>query len=89
MRRTYQDAKKLAYNASYFSRMLDEFGGIATAKKLISAPMVSDGFNKLWSLQRLDLTVEAIALRPEFRPLFSREELAVCRDRLKALGYSA
>lgn len=60
----YQEAKKLGYHASYFARMLDEMGGLATAKKLINAPSVFEGFERLWSLRRLDLTVEAVALQP-------------------------
>ena len=31
--------------------------------------------------------VEAIALRPKFAPLFTREQLATARERLKKLGY--
>ena len=42
----------------------------------------SDGFTELWELKRLDISVEARALKPEFRNLFSASELAVCRRRL-------
>jgi hypothetical protein len=37
--------------------------------------------------QRLDWTVEAAALRPEFATLFTDEERAVARRRLTALGF--
>ena len=89
MWRSYPEAKKLGYNAAYFARMLDELGGVATAKKLINSPSASEGFERLWSLHHLELTVEAVASEPQFRSLFTREELETCRARLEALGYLA
>jgi hypothetical protein len=88
MWRIYDDAKELGYAASYFARMLDERGALATAQKLINEPQISDGFTKLWELRRLDLTVEAVALRREFQSLFTRAELDCCRARLREFGYS-
>jgi hypothetical protein len=51
--------------------MLAELGPLETARKLLNAPAVSDGFSNLWDRGRLDLTVEALVLRPEFAPLFT------------------
>jgi hypothetical protein len=48
---------------------------------------VSDGFTTLWKLQRVDLSVEAYVLRPEYAPLFTEEERAIARARLKGYGY--
>lgn len=84
----YEESKRLGYVAAYFARMLDEHGALLTAKKLINEPQISDGFTRLWELQRLDLTVEAVALRGEFQSLFTRVELKRCRDRLREFGYS-
>ena len=36
---------------------------------------------------RLDLSVEAHALKPEYAELFSDEERKLCRDRLKEFDY--
>jgi hypothetical protein len=35
----------------------------------------------------LDLTVEALVLRPEFAPLFTEGELTRARERLEQFGY--
>ncbi|MEA4929254.1 MAG: hypothetical protein VB104_11350 [Candidatus Limiplasma sp.] len=84
---TYLAAKKLKYNASYFYRMLTEMGGYEAAKQLIHAESTSDGFARLWELKRLDLSVEYIVLKPEYRSLFSDEERAKCAERLKQNGF--
>jgi hypothetical protein len=82
MRDVYVNAKRLGYNATRFLGMLGEHGGLETARILIHADDVSDGYTALWELGRLDLSVEAQALRPEFAALFSDEELEIARSRL-------
>jgi hypothetical protein len=49
----------------------------------------SEGFTQLWQRKRLDLTVEAQALRPQFAHLFTEEERDACRRRLADYGYDA
>ncbi|MFD6095266.1 DUF262 domain-containing protein [Nocardiopsis flavescens] len=84
----YERAKREAdYTASAFLGMLSELGPLGTARKLLHAPAVSDGFANLWDRGRLDLTVEALVLRPEFAPLFTEEELGRARGRLEQFGY--
>ena len=84
----YRRAKaECDYNATRFLGMVNEDGGLAAAKHLINAPDISDGFGELWERGRLDLSVEAYALREEFRPLFTEDELAVCRKRLLDARY--
>ena len=46
------------------------------------------GFTRLWELRRLDLTVEAVVLRPEFASLFTPDERAVARQRLDSVGFA-
>ena len=85
----YTAAKReLHYNANYFLGMLSDIGGLKTAKKLIRASNVSDGFAFLWEHQRLDLSVEVVVLQAKYAPLFSDEERAIARDRLEQYGYS-
>jgi len=68
--------------------MVHEDGGLATARYLIHAPQVSDGYTALWERKRLDLTVEAMVLiNPKWHPLFTTDELQRCSDRLKDYGY--
>ena len=47
----------------------------------------TEGFATLWQHNRLDLSVEAHVLKPEYTELFSDEERQLCRDRLKEFGY--
>ena len=51
--------------------MVVERGGLLTARYLLHAPTVSEGYAALWERKRLDLTVEAMILQPEWHALFS------------------
>jgi len=74
MIRIYQDAKSLAgYNASRFLSMVSELGGLQTARSLLHASNVSDGYTALWDRGHLELTVEALILDPKWKPLFAPE----------------
>lgn len=75
------------YNATYFRTMLAEHGPLATAHKLLAAPAVSDGFAALWERGRMDLTVEAVVVEPQFAELFSADEIAAAQRRLEQFGY--
>lgn len=85
--RCVQECKTLDYNPSFFVQMLDDRGGLSTAKKLINDDSPSEGFTKLWELKRLDLTVEAVARRPPYSALFSSAERTKARKRLEDYGY--
>ncbi|MGC5020344.1 AAA domain-containing protein [Micromonospora sp. DT47] len=83
MVRTYERARDEAnYNAGVLLRMVTAKGGLATARQLLANPSVSDGFTALWERGRVDLTAEAVVLGPQFRSLFTGEELAVARSRV-------
>lgn len=69
--------------------MLTDRGGLATAKYLISTPKPSEGYTHLFERGRLDLTVEAMIVEnARWHPLFSDDELAKARHRLKQYGYT-
>lgn len=86
----YESAKmECKYNATRFLQMVVERGGLETARYLLHAPGLSDGFTALWQRDRLDLTVEALVIKPRWRTLFTEEELAIAADRLRGLGYPA
>lgn len=76
------------YNASRFVQMIVERGGLQTARHLLHAPGLSDGFTALWQCNRLDLTVEAHVLKPEWRGLFTQDEIKIAEKRLLDLGYN-
>jgi hypothetical protein len=84
----YHEAKKEGYTPSYFLHMLSELGPVETARRLIEFETPSDGFTRLYELGRLDLTVEALVLAPEWRDLFSTDQRRVARDRLLAYGWN-
>ncbi|SEP88043.1 hypothetical protein SAMN04488583_1340 [Mycobacterium sp. 88mf] len=75
------------YPASYFLSMLAQYGPQDTAHRLLASPAISDGFAELWERRRLDLTVEAIVIEPQFAELFSEGEIEVARRRLEQFGY--
>jgi len=84
----YKKAKAEAhYTATRFFHMVDSEGGLATAKKLIMRDDDSAGFASLWERNRLDLTVEALVIREEFRSLFSEEEIEKCKKKLRNHGF--
>lgn len=75
------------YNATRFLRMFLEHRGCETARLLIHASGVSEGYFALWERKRLDLTVEALILATEWLPLFSERERDIARKRLAEYGY--
>lgn len=84
----YEIAKKNCnYNATRFLAVVNEKGGYRTAQTLLGTDKVSEGLTAIWECGRLDLTVEALVLRPEFAPLFTAEEKATATKRLKDYGY--
>jgi hypothetical protein len=85
----YAKAKAEAhYNATLFLGMLERQGGLLTAKYLINSPKPSDGYTALYERGRLDLTVEALVVEnAEWHELFTAEELAKARRRLREYGY--
>jgi len=67
------------YPATRFLKMLNEHGGLETARILIHMPTESDGYTELYLRNRLDLTVEAVIYdHDKWHPLFTKEELDVC-----------
>ncbi|MEP3436110.1 MAG: hypothetical protein ABJN75_04915 [Hoeflea sp.] len=84
----YTTAKaELGYNARIFLRMLHDHGGLGTAKKLINADTISDGYAFLTGHDRLDLTVEYLVVNNEkWHHLFEPIEIERARKRLGALN---
>ena len=76
-----------SYRPSYFLQMLENYGAVNTAIKLVTTPKLHEGFEKLYFLKRLDLTIEAVILRNPYNQLFTKDVLDFAAKRLKALGY--
>ncbi|MDN3358736.1 hypothetical protein [Actinomadura sp. DC4] len=85
----YETAKReIGYNATRFLQMVSEHGGVVAAKHLLATETPSDGFTTLWTHHRLDLTVEAHVLLPEYESLFSDQDREKARARLDQYGWT-
>ena len=87
MLRIYDEAKEFGYYPTYFLRMVADRGGLSAAKLLLVGTNLSDGFVRLWEEDRLDLSVEALAIRDPWSALFTRDELAEAQRRLGGAKY--
>lgn len=67
--------------------MLATLGGVGTARRLLHSHDLPSGFTTLWERGRLDLTIEALVVQPQFRDLFTADEIAIAHKRLDDLGY--
>jgi hypothetical protein len=75
------------YNATYFIQMVERHGGVETARRLLASDTPQTGFTVLWECERLDLSVEAQVLKPEYASLFTEAERHTARGRLAEYGY--
>lgn len=76
------------YRPTRFLQILENQGPVNTAIQLVMEPTYHEGFTKLWELNRLDLTVEAIIRRNPYNRLFVQEVLDRARNKLEELGYN-
>ncbi len=85
----YRRAKAEAgYTANIFLGMLNDRGGLATAKFLINSDRPSDGYTELYLKGRLDLTVEAMVVaNAMWHRFFAPEEIAKAESRLRDYGF--
>lgn len=71
------------YNPTRFNQMLVQLGGVETVKQLlhkeIKTGVLSEGFMRLYSEGRLDLTAEHSVCKPEYEMLFSKEQIEFCK----------
>ena len=87
-RRTRSDGTVArGYWASYFLRGVRNHGGPDYAHQLLRKEGTTDGFQRLKEEGRLDLTMEALVLKPEYAELFTDDERRVAAHRLAEAGY--
>lgn len=80
-------ARKNHVNINRFRIMVKQYGGYNTAKRLIPDPEVSPGLKSLWEAKLLHMSAEAVAIKPKYAPIFSEEEIAISRYKLRELNY--
>ena len=76
------------YKATRFLQMVTDLGGVGAAKRLLHTDDLSYGFEKLWELGRLDISMEALVVDPKWQSLFTEGEVATARRRLEECGYT-
>lgn len=63
---------------------MEEFQGVTSIQG-----RATKGFDRLWEEKRLDLSVEALILKPEWQALFNAADKMAARHRLRQYGYRA
>jgi hypothetical protein len=79
--------REIGYNPTRFNQMVAEHGAPTAVRLLLRGRDASDGFTTLWEADRLEMSVEAVALLPWYEHLFTDEELATARRRLVEHGF--
>lgn len=80
--------KETGHRTTRFLQMFHDIGGLRTVQELLATERVTEGYIAMWEKKRLDLTVEALILKPEWHALFTDAEREVARERLKKYGYN-
>jgi len=76
-------ARECDYRPTRFLQMVTERGGLAAARDLLRASRPAEGLSILWQHQRLDLSVEALVCEEPWRSLFTEDEIAEAKKRLR------
>ena len=79
---TYEQSQQLGYFPTRFKQMVEENGGVETAKKLVLSGEIQSGLRRLKSLGRLDIAMESLMLKDKFSSLFTPAELEAAKWRL-------
>ena len=69
--------RALGYTPRRALNMVNQYGAVDAARRLLQMPGVtSQGLETLWEHHRLDLSIEALMLKPEFASLFTNRPLS-------------
>lgn len=85
LRDSIRDSIALGYNPTRFTDMLNTWGGVGVAKRLVASGEIQDGVKKIVALGPPELSMESITIEARFASLFSDGELAAARWRLDQL----
>lgn len=78
---TYKECKKFKYFPRAFLDM------VVSGEDIIDVTRRLSGFATLFACKRMDLSVERIILEPQYRVLFTTEDLRAAYDRLAQYEY--
>ena len=87
--RTCDTAQSKGYSPTFFRQMLGERGGVGTVRRLLATgdEQAQTGLTRLYGLELLAISAEAVMLKPAYESLFTDAERAVARSRLALFGY--
>ena len=74
LRSICEAARQRGYVAIYFLQMLQEQGGVETAKRLLAKSEPPAGLFELWQVNSLCESMEAVVLQDKFQALFTEVE---------------
>ena len=83
----WEKARKEAESLGVRMRPVAPEEAVRQAHRCLSGHRESDGFGQLANMGRLDLSLEALAVRKPFTQLFNDEEADNALDRLLGAGY--
>ena len=80
--------KKEVYVPTRFIRMLHQWNNNAVeVAQRVATKNATIGIEKLYEKGRLDLSMEALIIQPEYKELFSPQIISNCLRKLRSLGY--
>ena len=80
-------ARQKAEQLGVRMRPVEEAEAMKNARRVLSGSRLSDGFNQLQGMSRLDLSLEALVIDKRFTGLFTDEEANEALTRLLEAGY--
>ncbi len=83
----WADARQKAEQLGVRMRPVAEGEALKNARRILSGSRLSDGFNQLQGMGRLDLSLEALVVDKRFTGLFSDEEANEALMRLLEAGH--
>ena len=84
----WADARKKAETLGVRMRPVADDAAMQQAHRVLSGHRESDGFFQLADIGRLDLSLEALAVKKQFTALFTDEEANNALTRLLGAGYT-
>jgi hypothetical protein len=85
LRDSIRESISLGYDPTRFTEMLNAYGGVPTAKRLVASGEIQDGIRRIVEIGHPELSMGSIMLEPQFASLFTQGELAAARWRLDQL----
>ncbi|ONI46748.1 hypothetical protein AN644_02630 [Candidatus Epulonipiscium fishelsonii] len=81
-------ATEVKYKSSGLLTQINKYGGYEASLKYIMTDANTMDFSVLWEYQRLDLSIEALILKEDYKSLFPDYILEFCKNRLKEYNYA-